>query len=209
MIASSAARLPIYNYKGNSFAADVKAYLEHMKALIKLEDRLLRVIGLWLAFCASAPAQQSQAYVAAAPGGISIGGGTAKALYGAIGAEGIVGSGIGLGAEVGAIRQASAQWHGVLAYVSTNVYYHFVRSGDRTDPFVTAGYTSQFRGAHHEAGQDRGQANMVNFGGGVNYWFRPGLGAKIEFRDNLRPKRGVNPNYWSFRVGILIRFGNR
>ena len=166
------------------------------------------VTGILLAVCA-APAQESHAYVTAAPGGISIAGNTAKALYGAVGAEGIVGSGIGLGAEAGAIRQASAQWHGVLTYVSTNFYYHFIRSGDRTDPFVTFGYTSLFRGAHHEVGQDRGQANLVNAGGGVNYWFRPNLGTKIEFRDDLRPKRGPNPNYWRFRVGIIVRLGNR
>jgi hypothetical protein len=168
-----------------------------------------RFLGMFLAFCATAPAQQSNAYVAAALGGISIAGNTAKALYGAAGAEGIVGSGIGLGAEAGVVRQVSAQWHGVLTYVSPNFYYHFIRTGDRTDPFVTAGYTSLFRGAHHEAGQDPGQANLVNAGGGVNYWFRPNLGARIEFRDDLRPKRGPNPNYWRFRVGIVIRVGVR
>lgn len=176
---------------------------------MKSEDRVRRVIGLLAASAAILAAQESHAYVAAAPGGISVGGTTAKALYGAAGAEAVVGSGVGLGAEAGAIRQASAQFHGVLTYVSTNLYYHLVRSGDRTDPFVTAGYTSLFRGAHHEAGQDPGQANLLNFGGGVNYWFRPNLGTKIEFRDHLRPKRGVNPNYWSFRIGIIIRLGSR
>lgn len=170
---------------------------------------MLQVTGLLLALCAAAMAQESHAYVTAAPGGISVAGNTAKALYGAVGAEGLVSSGIGLGAEAGAIRQVSPGWHGVLTYVSTNVYYHLIQTGDQTDPFVTVGYTSLFRGAHHEAGQDPGQANLINFGGGLNYWMRPNLGAKIEFRDNLHPKRGPNPNYWSFRIGIIVRLGNR
>jgi hypothetical protein len=174
---------------------------------MKVEDRLLRTIGLFLVLYASGWAQYSNAYLVAAPGGISVGGSTAKALYGSLGAEGIVGSGVGLGAEAGVIRQVSARYHGVLTLISTNIYYHLIRSGDRTDPFVTVGYTSLFRGAHREGGQDPGQANLINFGGGVNYWFRPNLGTKIEFRDDLRPKRGVNPNYWSFRFGIVVRLG--
>lgn len=154
--------------------------------------------------CGGLAAQQSNAYVFAGAGGISVAGNTGKALYGGAGAEAIVGSGMGLGAEGDVIRQVSQGWHGLMALVSANFYYHFVHTLDRIDPFVTIGYTSAFRGAHHEAGQDPGQANLVNFGGGVNYWFRPSTGLKLEFRDHLRPNRGPNADYWSFRIGVTF-----
>jgi hypothetical protein len=163
-----------------------------------------RVVALCFACCGALAAQESHGYVYAGPGGISTAGETGKVLYGGLGGEGIVGSGIGLGAEGGAIRQVSAGWHGLLALVSTNFYYHFVHTQDRSDPFVTIGYTSLFRGAHHEAGLDPGQANAVNFGGGLNYWFRPRLGLKLEFRDHLQLKRGPNASYWSFRLGLTF-----
>jgi hypothetical protein len=163
-----------------------------------------RVLPLVLACCGTLAAQESHAYVFAGPGGISVGGQTGKVLYGGAGAEGIVTPGIGLGAEIGVIRQVSQGWHGLFPLVSANFYYHFVHTQDRIDPFVTLGYTSAFRGDHREAGQDPGQANLINFGGGVNYWFRPRTGIKIEFRDDLRPKRGPNADYWSFRLGLTF-----
>jgi hypothetical protein len=166
---------------------------------------MLRLAALPL-FCGALFAQESHAYVFAGPGGISAGGETGKVLYGGMGAEVTVGSGIGLGAEAGVIRQVSQGWHGVLGIASANVYYHFIHGLDRSDPFVTVGYSSAFRGAHQEAGQDRGQANLLNFGGGLNYWFQPNLGLKLEFRDHLRPKRGPNADYWSFRFGLTFAF---
>jgi hypothetical protein len=166
--------------------------------------RLILWITAMTLGCGVALSQQSHAYVYAGPGGISRGGDTGKVLYGGIGAEGIVGSGMGLGVEGGVIRQVSQGWHGLLAQTSGNFYYHFVHGLDRSDPFVTVGYTSAFRGAHHEAGLDRGQANLVNFGGGLNYWFRPNTGVKVELRNHLRPNRGPNANYWSFRFGLTF-----
>jgi hypothetical protein len=161
-------------------------------------------IAAMLVACEVSSAQQSHAYIYAGPGGISVAGDTGKVLYAGVGGEGIVGSGIGLGAEAGVIRQVSQGWHGVLGLASGNFYYHFVHDLDRSDPFVTVGYSSAFRGAHHEAGQDRGQANLINFGGGLNYWFRPNTGIKLEFRNHLRPNRGPNADYWSFRFGLTF-----
>ena len=106
--------------------------------------------------------------------------------------------------EGGVIRQVSQGWHGLLALVSTNLYYHFVHGLDQSRPFVTVGYSSAFRGAHHEADLDRGQANLVNFGGGMNYWFRPNTAVKVEFIDNVRPNRGPNASYWEFRLGLAF-----
>ena len=154
--------------------------------------------------CGILSAQQSNGYVFAGAGGISTAGQTGKVLYGGLGAEAIVGSGFGLGLEGGVIRQVSQGWHGLLALVSTNLYYHFVHGLDQTDPFVTVGYSSAFRGAHHEADLDRGQANLVNFGGGMNYWFRPNTAVKVEFIDNVRPNRGPNASYWEFRLGLAF-----
>jgi hypothetical protein len=168
------------------------------------DNKLAIRLAAFFLICGWLPAQQSYGYVFAGAGGISTVGQTGKVLYGGAGAEAIVGSGMGLGAEAGAIRQVSRGWHGLLGLVSTNFYYHFVHSLDRTDPFVTVGYSSAFRGAHREAGQDGGQANLINFGGGVNYWFRPRTGVKLEFRDHLRPKRGPNADYWSFRFGLTF-----
>lgn len=166
---------------------------------------LERILPVALAWCGVLAAQESHAYVYAGPGGISVAGQTGKVLYGGVGAEGIVAPGIGLGAEAGVVRQVSTGWHGLFPLISTNVYYHFVHTRDMMDPFVTAGYTSAFRGGHHEAGQDPGQANLVNFGGGFNYWLRPRAGIKIEFLDDIRPKRGPNADYWGFRIGLIFR----
>ena len=161
-------------------------------------------LAVGLFFGGSLLAQQSHLYAYAAPGGISVAGETGKVLYGGLGGEAIVHPGFGLGLEGVVVRQVSAGWHGLFPMISTNFYYHFVHFQDRMDPFVTVGYTAAFRGAHHEAGQDPGEANLINFGGGFNYWFRPRTGVKIEFRDHLRPSRGPNANYWSFRIGLTF-----
>jgi hypothetical protein len=58
---------------------------------------------------------------------------------------------------------------------SANGSYHFL-NGSKTskfDPFATAGY-SRLIGS-----------NVVNFGGGMNYWLSKGFGVRFDFRDHL------------------------
>jgi len=44
---------------------------------------------------------------------------------------------------------------------------------------------------------------MVNFGGGVNWWFKRGLGLRLEVRDHV-PTTG-NGHLLGFRIGLSFR----
>jgi hypothetical protein len=64
----------------------------------------------------------------------------------------------------------------------------------KLDPFVNAGYTRLQRG---------GGANGVNFGGGVNYWFKRHLGVRIEIRDHVMTDIG-SVHFWGVRFGVAF-----
>lgn len=70
-------------------------------------------------------------------------------------------------------------------------------AGQKTIPFLTAGYT---RGFTFESSFD-----AWNVGGGVHYWIGDRRGLRVEFRDHIRPdSRGVL-HYWSIRAGVAFR----
>ncbi|MBS1791233.1 MAG: hypothetical protein JST85_26210 [Acidobacteria bacterium] len=135
----------------------------------------------------------SHGYVFAAPGGTSGGGGGTLHIGG--GGDGVFSNGVGIGAEVGYIAPFEYLGDG-LGTFSVNGSYH-MKSGksEKLVPFVTGGYTGFFRG---------GYANGVNFGGGVNYWFKPRLGLRIEFRDNVFLQEG-SAHFLNVRVGLAFR----
>ncbi|MCU1273091.1 MAG: hypothetical protein JWO48_522, partial [Bryobacterales bacterium] len=93
----------------------------------------------------------------------------------------------------------------VMAVASPNGYYHFIHSRDaHVDPFVTVGYSALMR---------KGIQNFFNYGVGVNYWFRPSLGMRLEFRDHIHrfgegltaPRgSGVWAHYWGVRIGVIF-----
>ncbi len=107
----------------------------------------------------------------------------------AFGGESVIHKRIGVGAEIGAIAG-----HQSFATFSANGYYHPpVTNRERVvDPFITAGYTAA-------VGLLGFEGNLVNFGGGVVYWFRRRIGLRVEFR-GFEPAR-----IYGFRAGITIR----
>ena len=161
---------------------------------MKLTIRVLLLIGACLAVL---PAQSSHGYVFFAPGGATCCGHTAMTLQLGAGAEGVIGKGFGVGAEIGAVGVREAFGDSVVGVFSPNGYYHFVHGRDfKTDPFVTAGYTLIFRSGH---------ANLFNFGGGVNYWFHSRLAARVEMRDQVHTSNGPSLHYWGVRMGLAFR----
>ena len=142
---------------------------------------------------AAAQAQHSHGYLFVAPGGISASGHTAMTVHLGAGGEGVLGKGIGIGAELGALGPRES-FSDLVGLFSANGYYHFSRSG-KADPFLTGGYSLLFRFEH---------ANLANFGLGMNYWLVRRLGLKVEFRDHIRTS-GATTHYWGIRVGPAFR----
>jgi hypothetical protein len=156
----------------------------------------VRTVLLAAAFCAAALAQSSNGYVFFAPGGVTSGGATEMTLHLGAGGEGILGKGVGVGAEIGALGPRQ-EFSAAVGIFSPNGYYHLLRrSGRKLDPFVTGGYTLLFRS---------GSANLFNFGGGVNYWFHNHLGIRVEFRDHVWTSSGYTDHYWGVRTALAFR----
>jgi len=128
-------------------------------------------------------------YVFTAPGAVDKGSGSTLHFGG--GGEARIYKGLGAGAEIGFLGPARDMGEGFGVF-SANGSYHF-RRDQKLVPFVTGGYTLFFR---------NGSANLGNFGGGVHYWFREGLGVRVEFRDHVQ----AGPtNFWEFRFGLSFR----
>ena len=155
--------------------------------------RLLLVAAV--AIAASLPVMAMDGYVFVAPGALKAGGFTNGSLHFGGGAEHVFASGIGVGAEIGAFGSWSN--FNPIGIFSLNGSYHFARDRQKVDPFVTGGYSLGFRSA---------TINMVNFGGGLNYWFSPRFGARFEFRDHIHsPGRAPNFHYLGARFGLAFR----
>ena len=154
---------------------------------------------LLLASPAIAFAQHSHGYIYVAPGAVTASllgarGSTATLQIGA-GGEAILGKGIGVGAELGALFPRG-NIEGSVGIFSLDGYYHFLHGQQKADPFFAAGYTLGFRGE---------RANLFNFGGGVNYWFIPHLGIKAELRDQVWTPSNATVHAWGFRFGLNFR----
>jgi hypothetical protein len=136
-----------------------------------------------------------QGYVFFAPGVVAPGGSGTFQVGG--GGEGFVHKGLGVGAEIGYLFPRTSAGDG-LGLFSVNGSYNFQnpQSGRKLIPFVTGGYSLAFRG---------GSANLLNFGGGVNYWFREKMGLRLEFRDHLGSPCGCRVQFLQFRIGLAFR----
>ena len=112
------------------------------------------------------------------------------------GGEGFVKGGFAVGAEIGGFTPASNFDDG-FGILSANAGYHFLkasRSG-KIVPFASGGYSLFFRS---EA------ASGVNFGGGVDYWFKDRLGLRFEIRDHVVVEY-PDTHFIGFRVGLTFR----
>ena len=118
-------------------------------------------------------------------GGVQVGGG--------IGYERLLYKGLGLGVEAGGYAGAEAR-----AVVSANGSYHFRQSASqKLVPFGTAG-VSGLAGC----GDGCGATGAFNFGGGINYWFRPHRGLRLEVRDYVFSDNAVHK--WEMRIGFAF-----
>lgn len=111
------------------------------------------------------------------------------------GGEGLVYKGLGVGGEVSYLKLGGYTYG--LGAVSPNASYHFrgLTKDGKWVPFVTGGYSLYFR---------NGVAHGLNFGGGVNYWFKERVGLRVEVRDQVLPFDGTL-HYVGFRAGISFR----
>ncbi len=138
--------------------------------------------------------RRAQGYVFFGPGATS-GSSTTWVNFGG-GGEGFVKGGLSVGGEVAGFTPASAFDNG-FGILSANAGYHFLkasRSG-KVVPFVSGGYSLFFRSS---------AASGVNFGGGVDYWFKDRVGLRFEIRDHVIVEY-PDTHYAGFRVGLTFR----
>ena len=111
-----------------------------------------------------------------------------------VGGEGFLVKGFAFGSELGYLFPRNfSQGVGLL---SLDPAYHFRRSRKhKLVPFVTAGYSLAFR---------QGAFNLVNYGGGVTYWFGRNLGLRLEIRD-LRDTSEFAYHSTSIRLALSFR----
>jgi hypothetical protein len=158
---------------------------------------------IWIALLlfvtpASASAQTSNEHrwygnVFLAPGIATDGDGLGPTLHVGVGFDRFLHRGFGIGGEIGYAGAATAPGFGA-ALASVNGAYHFKRA-DKFVPFVTGGYSLLFRSA---------TVNAVNFGGGFNYWFREGLGFRLELRDHVATQDS-SAHALGLRIGLTFR----
>lgn len=128
-----------------------------------------------------------------APGIATDGEGVGATLHVGVGFDRFLYRGFGVGAEVGYAGAAISPALGA-GVMSVNTAYHF-RRDDKLVPFVTGGYSLLFRS---------GTLNAMNIGGGFNYWFREGLGFRLELRDHVAiPDKSAHAV--GLRIGLTFR----
>lgn len=136
----------------------------------------------------------AQGYVFVAPGVIRSNGNSTGSLHFGGGGEFFLVRGLAAGGEIGYLTPWRDFSNGIGIF-SANGSYHFNRDAEPSvSPFLTAGYSRAF---------GQGGANMVNFGAGMNWWFKRGLGLRLEVRDHV-PTTG-NGHMLGFRVGLSFR----
>ena len=111
------------------------------------------------------------------------------------GGEGLLKGGFGLGIDGGYFFSPTAGIEYGIGLISPSALYRF-KPRSKINPFVLGGYTLAFRG---------GVANLVHFGGGVNYWLNQHWGLRVEVRYLMSPQYPGEAAALQFRVGALIR----
>ena len=114
------------------------------------------------------------------------------------GGEALFRDAFGVGAEMGYLSWLEEGSDG-LGVLSVNGSYHFNggTSARRWRPFLTGGYTLGFDGETSE--------NLFNLGGGVDFWMKPRVGLRLEFRDHVWMESDETIHFWGFRIGVTFR----
>src|SRR5690349_12976119 len=168
-----------------------------MRSLIFAALLLAAVPGLVAAQTASSQANDDRralGYVFVGPGATS-GSSTTWLNFGGGGA-GFVKGGLSVGAEIGGFTPAQSFNEG-FGILSANAGYHFLKASQsgKIVPFASGGYSLFFRS---------GAASGINFGGGVDYWFKERVGLRFEVRDHVIVEY-PDTHYAGFRVGLIFR----
>jgi hypothetical protein len=115
-----------------------------------------------------------------------------------IGGERLLFKGLAIGFDVQGFgtRRYRENYGGVV--LTTNGSYHFknITSSGKVVPFGTAGLSSIAL-----CGDGCGGTGGFNVGGGVNYWFKPNRGLRLEVRDHVLVEYGPM-HKWETRIGF-------
>ena len=137
------------------------------------------------------PADRTHGYVFAAFGNETR---SSAYFHPGIGGDWVFGNGFGIGGEVGAVI-ARRRGTPNLALLSGNGSYHIRIDNAAVDPFGTLGISMVTTGGSSDV--------MWNWGGGVNWWWRPRLGLRLEFRDHVWSR--ASRHLVEFRFGVSFR----
>lgn len=143
---------------------------------------------------AASESNRAQGFVFFGPG-VTSGSSTTFVNFGG-GGEAFIKGGLGVGGEVGGYTPAQSFDEG-FGILSVNAGYHVLKASKsgKIVPFASGGYSLFFRS---------GTANGINFGGGVNYWFKDRLGLRVEIRDHVVVE-SPDTHFIGFRFGLLFR----
>ncbi len=144
---------------------------------------------------AGAAAESSNAYVFAAPGGVTSYGHTSMTLHFGGGVDAILYKGLGINAEIGALGPREALGESVGVFSAGAAYYFRHAKELKLEPFVSGGYSLMFREGHE---------NLFYFGGGVNYWLARRVGLRFEVRDHVYSQYQA-VHFWGVRLGVSFR----
>jgi hypothetical protein len=133
-----------------------------------------------------------QGYLFLAPGAYVGYSETIATMHFGGGGEAFLYRGLAAGVEVGGIW--ALRGSDLLAVFSADGSYHFSRSR-KLSPFLACGYSRIW---------GDGSANMVNFGGGINWWLGERKGIRLEFRDHVYAGSG-HRQIAEFRIGFAFR----
>jgi len=168
-----------------------------------LAAALLSVLSV-CAYAGPDPAEEpetehrAQGYAFFAPSGVFTKYGHTGTVHFGGGGEALVYKGIGIGAELGYLAPWKYMGSGI-GMLSVDGSYHFTRNR-KVSPFITGGYSLAFRDGH---------INLVNFGGGMNWWVTDRFGLRLEFRDHLYRQTRMYPtqnvHYLGGRIGVAFR----
>jgi hypothetical protein len=161
-----------------------------MKIILRNAAMIFAVIFFLSCVTASAQERKSWGYGFVAPGGAN----STFLLHFGGGGEGVFYKGLGVGGEIGYTAPARELGNGI-GLASINGVYVFGKRDSKLAPFVTGGYSLAFR---------NDTLNMINFGGGVNYWFKDRVGLRFEFRDHVATS-SADFHIYGFRAGLTFR----